>query len=575
MSSLALAEGSLFAQRYQIVRCIAQGGMGAVYEVVHVETDRRRALKVMLPSFLQSDEMRARFRQEARVTARVESEYIVDVLDAGIDEATRMPFLVMELLTGEELDKRLLRAGRFEPHEVVTYLHQAALALDKTHKASIVHRDLKPANLFLTEREDGSPRIKVLDFGIAKLVADGATGGPATQLLGTPLYMAPEQFHLGCKISPAADIFALGMMAYTLLVGKAYWQDEIAMGGGMYALIAVVMHGPKEPPTARAARHGVGLPPELDAWFRQATALTPEERFPSASSAVVALGSVFGIQITQRTLTVTGSGLWPVPAPPPAQEPSHPSYPSYPAPAAPAPGLPAPRPAEAAAIAREAPLNAPGYLGAPNAPPPPPFQERPRPVEARSQNPIRQSQPSYSSWSPAASAHPGQASQPTSVAVPESMSTGAGVSNTTPIRKGGPSPIVVMAGGLGAVALLSAVGVLLFLRESAPQPDETPAAAQVSVEPPAKSSPAEAPPPPVMVVAPSSTPGVGADGTAAPAPSAQPAPGASAAETAQPQASKSPRANGLATKKVPFEPKSTTAPARKSIDPRKPAMTFD
>lgn len=403
MSLLTLPEGTLFAQRYQIVRRIAQGGMGAVYEVIHVETERRRALKLMLPSFLQSEEMRRRFRQEARVTARVESEYIVDVLDAGIDEITQMPFLVMEYLTGEELEKRLVRAGRFEPHEVVTYLQQAALALDKTHKASIVHRDLKPANLFLTEREDGSPRIKILDFGIAKLVAEGGTGGPATQLLGTPLYMAPEQFQLGRKISPASDIFALGMITYTFLVGRAYWQDEVSIANSAYALIGVVMHGPRELPTIRAARHGVELPAEFNEWFQQVTAIDPEERFHSASSAVVALGAVFDIQVTQRTPTVTGSGLRPVPVAPPPREPS------YPPPIAPAFAQPAPRPVEAISAPREIPVSAPRYMEAPSPPraiavnvskPPeapmaPPVQppQDPRVGEARPFNPHRQSQP--------------------------------------------------------------------------------------------------------------------------------------------------------------------------------------
>src|SRR5262245_55294186 len=103
-----LAAGSLFAGRYRIVRRIAEGGMGAVYEVIHTETERRCALKVMLPAIVHSEEMRNRFRREARVTARINSEYIVDVLDAGIDENNQTPFLVMELLTGEELEQRLV-----------------------------------------------------------------------------------------------------------------------------------------------------------------------------------------------------------------------------------------------------------------------------------------------------------------------------------------------------------------------------------------------------------------------------------------------------------------------------------
>lgn len=175
MSAVTLTEGSIFASRYKVVRSIAAGGMGAVYEAVHLETDAHRALKVMHPHLVQSEDLRERFRREARVAAQIKSAYIVDVFDAGIDESTKMPFLVMELLQGEELGKRLPRVGRFGFEETVGYLWQVALALDKTHKANIVHRDLKPENLFLCEDDDGPPHIKVLDFGIAKIVADGGT----------------------------------------------------------------------------------------------------------------------------------------------------------------------------------------------------------------------------------------------------------------------------------------------------------------------------------------------------------------------------------------------------------------
>ncbi len=290
-----LAFGSVFAGRYRIERRIASGGMGAVYEVVHLETNRRRALKVMHANFLQSDDLRGRFRQEARVAAEIESEYIVDVFDAGIDEATGMPFLVMELLRGEELGKRLRRAGALPPAEVLAYLHQTSLALDKTHRAHIVHRDLKPDNLFLCEREDGPPRIKVLDFGIAKIVAAGATGAGATQSLGTPLYMAPEQFLMDSSVSPATDIFALGMIAFTLLVGKPYWFEESRGGANVFAFAAHAAIGPREPATARASRLGAGLPLAFDAWFSRATTKVPSERFASATGAVKALAEALGL----------------------------------------------------------------------------------------------------------------------------------------------------------------------------------------------------------------------------------------------------------------------------------------
>src|SRR4051812_19274323 len=265
--SANLEEGTVFASRYRVVRCLAQGGMGAVYEVVHLETDRRRALKVMHPHLFQSEEMRERFKREARIAAQVDSEYIVDVSDAGVDEATQMPFLVMELLRGEELGDRLKRLGRLPLGEVVTYMQQAAWALDKTHAASIVHRDLKPENLFLTTREDGTPRIKILDFGVAKVVAEGATGAGATRSLGTPLYMAPEQFRAAVRLTGAADIYALTLMTYTLLTGAPYWLEEAKGAGDVIAFAVLVVQGPVESPVQRAARHGVTLPPGFEAWF--------------------------------------------------------------------------------------------------------------------------------------------------------------------------------------------------------------------------------------------------------------------------------------------------------------------
>src|SRR6478735_10502528 len=131
--STSLAAGQIFANRYQVVRCIGSGGMGAVYEVIHLETERRRALKVMHAHFADSPDFRERFKREARVAAQIDSEHIVDVFDAGVDEATKMPFLAMELLRGEELARILKRVGKLSPADTIACLSQAALALDKTH----------------------------------------------------------------------------------------------------------------------------------------------------------------------------------------------------------------------------------------------------------------------------------------------------------------------------------------------------------------------------------------------------------------------------------------------------------
>ena len=277
-----LAPDTLFAGRYRIVRRLAEGGMGAVYEAVHVETERRRALKVMHAHLFQSEEMRERFKREARIAAHVESEFIVDVSDAGVDEATKMPFLVMEMLRGEELGDRLKRLGKLPPAEVMTYLQQAAMALDRTHANNIVHRDLKPENIFLTQREDGSTRIKILDFGIAKLVAESATSAGATRSLGTPLYMAPEQFRESTRLTPSADIYALGMMAYTLLVGAPYWAAEAQSAGNVIAFALAAAWGPKEPATQRAAAHGVALPPGKHQITVEKTGFFPWDRMVEA-----------------------------------------------------------------------------------------------------------------------------------------------------------------------------------------------------------------------------------------------------------------------------------------------------
>jgi serine/threonine-protein kinase len=280
----SLAAGQIFANRYEVVRCIGSGGMGAVYEVIHLETERRRALKVMHAHFADSPDFRERFKREARVAAQIDSDYIVDVFDAGVDEATKMPFLAMELLRGEELARTLKRVGRLAAADVVSCLLQTSLALDRTHKASIVHRDLKPENIFLCERDDGPPQIKVLDFGIAKF-AKGS--GQATNSVGTPLYMAPEQYLPGAEVTPAADIYALGLLAYTLLVGTDYWHEELNRDENVFVFALIAMKGAIEAPSARALRAaGMPLAPGFDAWFAKATALSPAARFATASEAV-------------------------------------------------------------------------------------------------------------------------------------------------------------------------------------------------------------------------------------------------------------------------------------------------
>ncbi len=311
-----LATGAIFGGRYRIVRCLAAGGMGAVYEVVHVETERRRALKVMHPHLFRSDDMRERFKREARIAAGIESEHIVDVSDAGVDEATDTPFLVMELLAGEELGARLERLGQLSPAEVVTILCQVAVALDKTHAKSIVHRDLKPENLFVTAREDGSPRVKILDFGLAKVVAEGGAAVDTTGRVGTPLYMAPEQLRAAPRLTPAVDIYALGMMAYTLMVGQPYWRREADRSGDLVVFALLVAEGPRESARSRAEAEGVSLPEAFDPWFARATAQRPEDRFQAASEAALALADALGVKPGDGIAALSNPSLRALPAAP-------------------------------------------------------------------------------------------------------------------------------------------------------------------------------------------------------------------------------------------------------------------
>ncbi|XYI03240.1 protein kinase domain-containing protein [Sorangium sp. So ce1128] len=289
-----LKPDTIFHGRYRVIRSVKAGGMGAVYEVVDEVTDRRRALKVMLPGSIQDPAMRARFAQEARITGGIESDHIVPISDAGIDADSGMPFLVMDLLQGEELATLSARRGPLPPAEVVLYLAQVARALDKMHAAAIVHRDLKPANLFLTRRDDGSPCVKVLDFGLAKVAAQSSMAD-RTAMVGTPLYMAPEQIRGDGAVGPRADIHALAHVAFTLLVGSPYWLTEANVMPSIYALLQRMATGLPEPPSVRAARRrNIRLPPAFDAWFLQATAIDPKDRFDRATTAITLMAEALG-----------------------------------------------------------------------------------------------------------------------------------------------------------------------------------------------------------------------------------------------------------------------------------------
>jgi serine/threonine-protein kinase len=284
-----LITGTTICSRYKVERILGRGGMGAVYAVRHVNTGEMLALKVLNPALASNAQAVERFRTEARAPVRIGTDHVVRVVDADVSpELGDVPILVMELLDGRDLGTELKRRGAIPAGEVVLYLRQVARALDKAHALGIIHRDLKPANLYLTARDDGTPLVKILDFGIAKL-ADGVSG-ELTQdgtIFGTPWYMSPEQARgQASKVGPSIDLWALGLIAFRLLTGRNYWTAE-----GMAALIGQIVYDPMPPPSQMAPHLG----PRFDEWFARACNREVEKRFTNASEEIKALAEALGV----------------------------------------------------------------------------------------------------------------------------------------------------------------------------------------------------------------------------------------------------------------------------------------
>jgi eukaryotic-like serine/threonine-protein kinase len=291
-----LLPNQIVASRYRVVRHIADGGMGAVYEAEHLATEARVALKLLLPQMMLVANARRRFELEARVAARVNSEHIVKVFDAGVDPGTGSPYLAMELLAGETLAMRVRDAGRLDAKTVIEILRQVARGLDAAHgyrttegaAQPIVHRDLKPENLFLVRRGDGSLLVKILDFGIAKVLSESTE--VSQQVRGTPLYMAFEQA-AGEAVSPQTDIWAFGLVAFFALTGRRYWPAASKATGGTEALFAEILTLPLPRPSQRVRDEGLDLflPTAFDRWLLTCIERTPSRRYGSAGLAVDAL----------------------------------------------------------------------------------------------------------------------------------------------------------------------------------------------------------------------------------------------------------------------------------------------
>jgi serine/threonine-protein kinase len=272
--------GTVLLNKFVIERELGRGGMGLVLAAHHVELDERVAIKVVLPDHAKSEDVVKRFVREARAAARIKSEHVARVSDVGRLDSGE-PYMVMELLAGEDLEKLLETRGPLPIELAIDYLMQALEGIAEAHAQGVVHRDLKPANLFVTRRRNGSACVKVLDFGISKLEGDPTAGMTKTQgMLGSPLYMSPEQLQSAKDVDAATDIWSLGIILYQLLTG-AYPFNAQTIG----QLAAAILSMP--PQKLRDARPEV--PPALEAVFLRCVEKKKGDRFPNVAALAAAL----------------------------------------------------------------------------------------------------------------------------------------------------------------------------------------------------------------------------------------------------------------------------------------------
>ncbi|MCA9597109.1 MAG: serine/threonine protein kinase [Myxococcales bacterium] len=267
-------ELDLVAGKYALCGELGVGGSATVYEAEHALTGRRVALKILHRELGRHPQIQARFLAEARAAATVRHKNVVDIYDVGIDEHD-VAYMVMELLSGETLAELLESRGPLPYPYACELMLQVLSALSAAHVAGIVHRDLKPTNVMVTHPEPDRPRVKVLDFGIAKGILDRSEDALADgALLGTPVYMAPEQV-LGREVDARADVYAAGVLLYELLSGV-----RPASGASPMELLTAVVRGRHTP----LAELRPDLPEALTEVVEDALAVDPDDRPQSASA---------------------------------------------------------------------------------------------------------------------------------------------------------------------------------------------------------------------------------------------------------------------------------------------------
>lgn len=287
------AAGTMIADRYRLERQLGEGGMGSVWAAVDEKLRREVAIKLVTERIADSERALSRFEREAMAVARLRSPYIAQVYDYGVQDGS--PYIIMELLEGEDLKVMLARQGRLSVEDTARIVVQVAKALHAAHATGIVHRDLKPANVFLS-RGHGEEVCKVFDFGVAKALNDLADDSDTTAegvLLGTPRYMSPEQAHGAKLVDHRSDLWALGVIAYLCVTGRLPF---VAVGTG--AVLVKICTEPAPAPSEVVE----GLPPEVDAYFEKALAKDPEQRFQSAKEMGTTFADLCDMSLSSFTL---------------------------------------------------------------------------------------------------------------------------------------------------------------------------------------------------------------------------------------------------------------------------------
>ena len=310
---IPIEEGRVFAGRYRLERALARGGMGSVWVAQHTQLDVHLAIKFMDPTFAASNDARSRFEREAKAAAKLQSPHVVQVHDYGVEDNT--PFIVMELLVGEDLGDRLKREKRLSLKATADIVTQTAKALRRAHEEKIVHRDLKPGNIFLAKAQDDEI-VKVLDFGIAK--ARMSTEGEVTKtgtLIGSPHYMSPEQARGGKNLDHRSDLWSLAVIIFRSITGHLPFPGD-ELGEVIMAICA--------DPIPIPSQVFPELGPEVDAFFARALGRDPAKRFQSAKEMADAFAALAGGVAIASTLMpspgLAAPDATPRPAPSPAAD---------------------------------------------------------------------------------------------------------------------------------------------------------------------------------------------------------------------------------------------------------------